>query len=54
MVSLTDVISAIVGDLPTDSDQEPAIVKRDDGSWLLDGTIDLAPWSVRWAMTPFR
>ena len=42
MVSLTDVISAIVGDLPTESDQEPMIVKRDDGSWLLDGTIDLA------------
>ena len=41
IVSLTDVLSAIVGDLPADRDEEPAIVRRDDGSWLLDGMLDL-------------
>jgi putative hemolysin len=42
IVSLTDVVSAIVGDLPFDAPEEPAIVRRDDGSWLLDGALDLA------------
>jgi putative hemolysin len=41
LVSLTDVISAIVGDLPLEPDEDPAIVRRDDGSLLLDGALDL-------------
>jgi putative hemolysin len=41
LVSLTDVISAIVGDLPSEPGEEPMIVRRDDGSWLLDGSLDL-------------
>lgn len=41
LVSLTDVISSIVGDLPSEPDEEPTIVKREDGSWLLDGALDL-------------
>lgn len=41
LVSLSDVISSIVGELPTDGDEEPSIVHRDDGSWLLDGALDL-------------
>ena len=42
IVSLTDVVTSIVGDLPVDRRDEPMIVRRDDGSWLLDGTLDLA------------
>jgi putative hemolysin len=42
IVSLTDVVSSIVGELPASSEQEPPIIRRDDGSWLLDGAIDLA------------
>ena len=42
IVTLTDVITAIVGDLPRDGEQEPTIVRRDDGSWLLDGGLDIA------------
>lgn len=42
IVTLTDVITAIVGDLPRDGEQEPTIVRRDDGSWLLDGALDIA------------
>jgi putative hemolysin len=41
LVSLTDVISSIVGDLPSEPGEEPTIVRRDDGSWLLDGSLDL-------------
>jgi putative hemolysin len=41
LVSFTDVISSIVGDLPMEPGEEPAIVQREDGSWLLDGAVDL-------------
>ena len=41
LVSLTDVISSIVGDLPMEPGEEPSIVQREDGSWLIDGAIDL-------------
>ena len=41
LVSLTDVISAIVGELPSEPGEEPAVVCRDDGSWLMDGGLDL-------------
>jgi putative hemolysin len=41
LVSLTDVISSIVGELPAEHDEEPMIVRRDDGSWLLDGGLAL-------------
>lgn len=42
LVSLTDVIGAIVGDLPSESQEEPSIVRREDGTWLLDGALDLS------------
>jgi putative hemolysin len=41
LVSLTDVIAAIVGDLPAEPGEEPSIVRREDGSWLMDGGLDL-------------
>ncbi|MGH2586921.1 MAG: hemolysin family protein, partial [Dehalococcoidia bacterium] len=41
VITLTDVLEAIVGDLPSPEEEaEPQIVRRDDGSWLVDG---LAP-----------
>ncbi len=40
LVTLTDVIEAIAGDLPErGEDGGPRIVQRDDGSWLADGRI---------------
>jgi putative hemolysin len=39
LVSLTDVTAAIVGDLPAEPGEEPMIVRRDDGSWLMDGML---------------
>jgi len=40
VLSLTDILEAIVGDLP--STEEPAerrVVFREDGSWLIDGSV---------------
>ena len=41
MITLTDVLEAIVGDIPSSSDEidEPEAVQRDDGSWLFDGVM---------------
>jgi magnesium and cobalt exporter, CNNM family len=40
MVTLTDVLEAIVGDIPAlDAHGEPEAMQRDDGSWLVDGMV---------------
>jgi putative hemolysin len=54
MVTLTDLMGAVVGGLPGIEAREADAVQREDGSWLLDGAIDLerlrellgtqAPW----------
>ena len=41
LVSLTDVIGSIVGEMPSAPGEEPSIVRRADGSWLLDGALNL-------------
>jgi putative hemolysin len=42
LLTLTDILEAIVGDIPDRSeDEEPRAVRRDDGSWLLDGRLQL-------------
>ena len=42
MVTLLDVLAAIVGDLPTRDGQEAAEIKqRTDGSWLIDAIVDI-------------
>ena len=42
LVTLTDVLEAIVGDLvPPGGQSEPMAVRREDGSWLLDGGITI-------------
>jgi putative hemolysin len=42
LVTLIDVMEAIVGDLPELGDrQEPEVVKRDDGTWLVDGSLTI-------------
>jgi putative hemolysin len=41
LVSLSDVVSSIVGELPPDPGEEPMVVQREDGSWLFDGAVDL-------------
>ncbi len=40
LVTLTDLMEAIVGDLPlVEIQEEPMAIQREDGSWLLDGLL---------------
>ncbi|MGI8420257.1 MAG: hemolysin family protein [Candidatus Levyibacteriota bacterium] len=40
LISLTDILEAIVGDIPAASEiEEKEIIKRDSKSWLIDGLI---------------
>lgn len=42
LVTLEDILTAIVGDIPdADSTIEPEVVRRDDGSWLVDGLVQV-------------
>jgi putative hemolysin len=42
MVTLSDVMSALVGDVTVNGEEtDPDAVQRQDGSWLLDGGVDL-------------
>ncbi|MBU1777360.1 MAG: hemolysin family protein [Gammaproteobacteria bacterium] len=42
LVTLTDVLTSIVGELPSSDEQEEQdVVVRADGSWLLDGSITI-------------
>ena len=42
MVTLYDILRAIVGDIPgPDDSNEPQIILREDGSWLLDGLLSI-------------
>lgn len=40
VVTLHDILQSLVGDIAEPGDQErPAVVRRDDGSWLVDGMV---------------
>jgi putative hemolysin len=40
LVTLNDLMQAIVGDIPSSEHwEEPMVIQRDDGSWLLDGLL---------------
>jgi putative hemolysin len=42
LVTLTDVLQAIVGDIPSNDElDEPQAIQREDGSWLLDGMLPI-------------
>jgi len=42
VLTLTDILEAIVGDMPAvDEEDDPQAVQRSDGSWLLDGRMHL-------------
>ena len=42
LVTLTDVLASIVGDVPSsDIEEEQDIVAREDGSWLIDGSVSI-------------
>ncbi len=40
IVTLTDILEAIVGDIPaSDQPEEPQAIQREDGTWLADGML---------------
>jgi magnesium and cobalt exporter, CNNM family len=41
LVTLTDILEALVGDIPGTGESDPRIVRREDGSWLVDGMLGL-------------
>ncbi|XLM20906.1 CBS domain-containing protein, partial [Chromobacterium piscinae] len=41
LVSINDVMEAIVGDMQAISGEDYEIVQREDGSWLVDGMVSL-------------
>ncbi len=52
LVSLHDLLEAIVGDIPSPADRlKPKAARRDDGSWLVDGLLDTTAFAA--AVTDF-
>jgi magnesium and cobalt exporter, CNNM family len=41
LVTLTDILEALVGEIPGADDSDPRIVRRDDGTFLVDGMLGL-------------
>jgi putative hemolysin len=42
LITLNDVVEVIIGDIPFEDDQqEPDAIRREDGSWLMDGRINI-------------
>jgi putative hemolysin len=42
LVTLNDILEAIIGDIPSAEEQhEPQAIQREDGSWLLDGMLPI-------------
>ncbi len=41
LVTLTDILEALVGDIPEAGESDPRIVHREDGTWLVDGMLGL-------------
>ena len=47
IVTLHDVLEAIVGDMPfADEEDEPLLLEREDGSWLVDGSLPIAEFKA--------
>ena len=52
LVTIIDMMEAIVGDMPSVDDiAEPPVVQREDGSWLVDGLLDVADLKTLLATT---
>ncbi|WP_085314355.1 hemolysin family protein [Derxia lacustris] len=50
LVTLKDVLEAIIGDISTATAQDPPAYQREDGSWLLDGSIAIPEFQDRLAI----
>jgi putative hemolysin len=55
VVTLADIIEAVAGTLPeTGSDLVSALVKRNDGSWLVDGSVGIDEFEDRLGVSGLR
>jgi putative hemolysin len=51
LVTLIDILQAIVGDIPTlEEIIEPPVVQREDGSWLVDGLMSIDDFKEAFAI----
>lgn len=51
LVSVNDVLEAIVGDMPADDQEyEPDFVERDDGSWLVNALVDITEFKDKFGI----
>ncbi|HEV8032129.1 MAG TPA: hemolysin family protein [Stellaceae bacterium] len=41
LVTLTDILEALVGDIPEAGETDPRVVRREDGTFLIDGMVGL-------------
>ncbi|HEX6442413.1 MAG TPA: hemolysin family protein [Stellaceae bacterium] len=41
VVTLTDILEAVVGDIPEAGETDPRVVRREDGTFLIDGMVGL-------------
>lgn len=54
LVTLIDILEAIVGDIPTEEEiVEPPVLQRDDGTWLIDGLLTLGEFEALFAVKRF-
>lgn len=53
MVTLNDILEALVGDFNEPEPGEPRIVQRDDGSWLVDGQMSFYEFAYEFNIQGF-
>jgi putative hemolysin len=54
LVTMVDVLEAIVGEIPTAEERmKPSAIQRPDGSWLVDGRHDVGKLTRLLAMRDF-
>ena len=41
LVTPSDILEALVGDIPGTGDADQRVVRREDGTWLIDGMVGL-------------
>ncbi len=51
MITVKDILNAIVGEMPEEEDKEYAIVERKDGSYLIDGQIQFYDFLTKFNKT---
>ncbi len=51
MITLNDILEAILGDMPQPDIPDYEIIRRDDGTYLVDGQI---PFMISWPISQDR